>query len=193
MVERRQTHSLSKCVIKLKQLEGFYISHTQRQIIRKEYWVLKHFFCCCCSKTFLNEHEKQRKEWITLTQWVVIWSRECTGFSRVWLFVTPRTVAHPAPLSMGFSRQESWNRLPCLPPGDLPDPGIEPTSFLSPALVVGLFTTSTTWEAWGWWWGRLRGWQKIFKLNKLNTGILIYLILHLLHEKITPLNTIAKT
>ena len=42
--------------------------------------------------------------------------------------VTPRTVAHQAPLSMGFSRQESWSVLPCLPPGDLPDPGIEPWS-----------------------------------------------------------------
>ena len=43
----------------------------------------------------------------------------------VWLFVTPRTVAHQAPLSVGFSRQEYWSGLPCPPPGDLPDPGIE--------------------------------------------------------------------
>ena len=40
----------------------------------------------------------------------------------------PCTVAHQAPLSMGFSRQEYWNGLPCPPLGDLPDPGIEPTS-----------------------------------------------------------------
>ena len=39
--------------------------------------------------------------------------------------VTLWAVAHQAPLSMGFSRQESWSVLPCLPPGDLPDPGIE--------------------------------------------------------------------
>ena len=38
----------------------------------------------------------------------------------------PWTVAHQAPLSMGFSRQESWNELPIPFPGDLPDPGIEP-------------------------------------------------------------------
>ena len=38
------------------------------------------------------------------------------------------TVARHAPLSMGFSRQEYWNGLPCPPPGDLPDPGIEPKS-----------------------------------------------------------------
>ena len=38
---------------------------------------------------------------------------------------------------MGFSRQEYWSGLPCLPSGDLPDPGIEPASFMSPALQVG--------------------------------------------------------
>ena len=47
----------------------------------------------------------------------------------------------------GFSRQEYWNGLPCPPPGDLPSPGIEPTSLTSPALAGGFFTTSTTWEA----------------------------------------------
>ena len=48
--------------------------------------------------------------------------------SRVRLFVTPWTVAYQAPLSMGFSRQESWNGLPFPSPGDLPNPGIEPGS-----------------------------------------------------------------
>ena len=47
---------------------------------------------------------------------------------------TPWTAAHQAPLSMGFSRQEHWSGLPCLPPGDLPHPGIEPKSLSSPAL-----------------------------------------------------------
>ena len=42
--------------------------------------------------------------------------------------VTPRTVVHQAPLSMGFSRQEQWSGLPFPSPGDLPDPGIEPGS-----------------------------------------------------------------
>ena len=50
------------------------------------------------------------------------------------LFVTPCTVAHRAPLSMGFSRQEYWSGLPCLSVGDLPDPGIEPVSPVAPAL-----------------------------------------------------------
>ena len=53
----------------------------------------------------------------------------------------PWTVAHQAPLSMGFSRQDYWGRLPFPPPGDLPDPGIEPTSLVSPALASGFFTT----------------------------------------------------
>ena len=48
---------------------------------------------------------------------------------------------------MGFSRQEYWSGLPCPPPGDLPDPGIEPASLTSPALAGGFFTTSATWAA----------------------------------------------
>ena len=56
-------------------------------------------------------------------------------------------IAHQAPLSMGFSRQEYWSGLPHPPPGDLPDPEIEPASLMSLELVGGFFTTSTTWEA----------------------------------------------
>ena len=63
--------------------------------------------------------------------------------------VIPRTVACQAPLSMGFSKQEYWNRLPFPPPGDLPKPGIEPVSLISPALAGRFFTTSATWEALG--------------------------------------------
>ena len=48
------------------------------------------------------------------------------------------TIAHQAPLSMGFPRKEYWNGLPFSPPEDLPDPGIEPGS---PALAGGFFTT----------------------------------------------------
>ena len=44
------------------------------------------------------------------------------------------TIAHQAPLSMGFSRQEYWSGLPCSPPGALPNPGIEPTFPVSLAL-----------------------------------------------------------
>ena len=49
-------------------------------------------------------------------------------FSKVWLRVILRTAVRQAPLSMGFSRQETWSELPCSPPGDLPDSGIELTS-----------------------------------------------------------------
>ena len=52
--------------------------------------------------------------------------------------VTPWTVAHQGPLSIGFPRQEYWSGLPFLPPGDLPKAGIEP---VSPALAGGFFTT----------------------------------------------------
>ena len=63
------------------------------------------------------------------------------------LTATPKTVAHLAPLSLGFPRQEYWNGLPFPSPGDLPDPGIEPMSLKSPALAGRFFTTNTTWEA----------------------------------------------
>ena len=49
-------------------------------------------------------------------------------FSSVQLCATPWIVAHQAPLSMGFSRQEYWSGLPCPPPRDLPNPGTEPRS-----------------------------------------------------------------
>ena len=68
-------------------------------------------------------------------------------FSRVQHFATLWAVALQAPLSMGFSRQEYWTGLPCPLPGDLSDPGIDPTSLMYPALVGGFFTTSTSWEA----------------------------------------------
>ena len=58
--------------------------------------------------------------------------------------VTPWTAAHQAPLSVGFSRQEYWNGLPSPSPGDLPEPGIKPTSL---ALAGEFFTTNATWEA----------------------------------------------
>ena len=61
-------------------------------------------------------------------------------FSRVQLFPTLWTVAHQAPLSVGFSRREYWGGLPFPPPGDLPNPGTEPTCLASPALTGGFFT-----------------------------------------------------
>ena len=72
---------------------------------------------------------------------------ELSPFNCVQLFVTLWSVACQTPLSLGFSRQEYGSGFPCLPPGDLPDPGIKPISLASPSLEGSFFTTSTTWEA----------------------------------------------
>ena len=68
-------------------------------------------------------------------------------FSHVRFFATTWTITSQAPLSMGFSRQEYWSRLPCPSLRDLPDAGIEPASLRSPELAGRFFTTSATWEA----------------------------------------------
>ena len=87
----------------------------------------------------------------TVVNYFILWTKIhcccCCRFSRVRLYVTPGTVACQAPLSLRFSRQEYWSRLPCPPPGDRPNPGIKPTSLMSPALAGGFFTTSAAWEA----------------------------------------------
>ena len=64
-------------------------------------------------------------------------------FSLVQLFVTPWAVARQAPLSVGFSRQEYWSGLPCRYLGDLPHPGIKPTSPLFPAFGQVLYHGTT--------------------------------------------------
>ena len=68
----------------------------------------------------------------------------CEVASVLFNSAAPWTVAHQAPLSMGFPRQEYWSGMPFPSPGDLLNPGIKPTS---PALAGGFFTTSATWEA----------------------------------------------
>ena len=67
--------------------------------------------------------------------WVKFYIRTCMcvcacahSLSHVWLFVTLWAIAHQAPLSMGFSRQEYWSGLPCRLPENVPSPGVEPTS-----------------------------------------------------------------
>ena len=69
----------------------------------------------------------------------------CFVLSHVWYFVAPWTVTRQAPLSMTFSRQGYWSRLPFLLPGDFPHLGIETVSLMPPA-SGRLFTTSTTQE-----------------------------------------------
>ena len=68
--------------------------------------------CICCLEILANNIMKVKVK----------------SLSRVRLFATPWTVAHQAPPSMGFSRQEYWGGLPFPSPGDLSDPGIEPRS-----------------------------------------------------------------
>ena len=71
----------------------------------------------------------------------------CSGPQLCLTLVTPWTITRQAPLSIGFSRQECWNGLPCCLPGNLPNAGIEPAFLaMSPVLAGRFFTTSATWE-----------------------------------------------
>ena len=88
-----------------------------------------------------------RHDWSDLAAAAASLNSACWHFSPVWLFATLWTVACWSPLSMGFFRQEHWSGLLCLPPGNLPNPGIEPASLSFPSLADWLFTISATWEA----------------------------------------------
>ena len=63
-----------------------------------------------------------------LPSFLPYWKWKCRSLSCVRLFATPWTVAHRAPLSIEFTRQEYWRGLPCPSPGDLPNPGTKPRS-----------------------------------------------------------------
>ena len=69
----------------------------------------------------------------------VVWLCMLSHFSCGRLFAIPWTVTNQAPLSIRFSRQEHWSGLRCLPSGNLPYPGIEPPSLMSPALTGRFF------------------------------------------------------
>ena len=88
--------------------------------------------------------------WLKLPKWRCLapLPHACmlSHFGCVWLFVTLWTIAHQAPLSTGFSRQEYWSGFPYPPPEHFPDPGIKPLS-LSSALAGKSFATSATWKA----------------------------------------------
>ena len=88
--------------------------------------------------------QKVGPDWTTKQQQ---WACVLSCFSRVWLPVILWTVVHQAPLSIEFSRQEYWSRWPFPPPADLPNPGMELESLMSPELAGGFLTTRTTWEA----------------------------------------------
>ena len=99
-----------------------------------------------CIKWAWTEEQKKR----TMIHFLLMRAMVLSRFSRVQFLITPWTVARQVPPSMGFSRQEDWSGLLCPPPGDLPNPGIEPTSLMSPALAGGFFTTSATRKAPEW-------------------------------------------
>ena len=101
-------------------------------------------------------YDSQQRQMEPLPLCVLLWM--CGMLSRVQLLETLWTVARQASLSMGFSRQEYWSRLPCPTPGDLSDPGIKPVSLVSHALAGWFFTTlppvsclyvhGTKWKPW---------------------------------------------
>ena len=84
----------------------------------------------CCSPW--GHKESDTTEQLNWTELIYVYV--LSHFSSIWLLVIPWTVACQAPLSLGFCRQEYWSGLPCPPPGDLPDPGMEPASSAAPAL-----------------------------------------------------------
>ena len=79
-----------------------------------------HEVCTAVLETFI---EREAHRFLPAVPKPTVKSLSC-----VWLFVTPWTVAHQAPLSMELSREEYWSRLPFPSPGDLPDPRIKPWS-----------------------------------------------------------------
>ena len=89
---------------------------------QKSLWSLAVVCVCVCMLTCVHRHAR---------------GQSCPTFVMPWI------VACQASLSMGFSRQEYWSGLPFPPPGNLPDPGIQPLSPTSPALAVRFFTTET--------------------------------------------------
>ena len=96
---------------------------------------------------FRRDHSSGREIGSTLNTGTCV---HVQSLSRVRLFATPWSIACQAPLSMGCSRLEYWSGLPCPPPGDLPNPGIEFTCLTSPASAGRFCPTSSTREAPKW-------------------------------------------
>ena len=107
-----------------------------------ERFVGEHWRTIICGGTVLSLSASPVQELMTRNhgQFKVILTLRV--FSQARLFASPRIVAHQAPLSVGFYRQEYWSELPFPSPRDLPDPGIKPTSLESPALSGRFFITA---------------------------------------------------
>ena len=102
-----------------------------------------------------------RSPWL-LTKSEIVSSITCRGYKPFWFGIKCTMCKYvksvqsnsfgsydcslPGSSVLGILRQEYWSGLPCLTPGHLFNPGIEPSSFMSPSLTSGLFTTSATWE-----------------------------------------------
>ena len=111
----------------------------------QSYWLL-----CCVSVTSGTFQHAPAHDCLEVSSlfWIILSVSSCvcmlSHFNHVWLFVSLWTVTPQAPLSLVYSRQESWNGMPCPPPGHLPNPGIKPVSLMSPTLAGKSFTTGVT-------------------------------------------------
>ena len=97
-------------------------------------WLACRSFGICPFTKIVSGNLPIRLRWKVRVLYIYVLVCVLGRFSDVWLFATLWTVARQVPLSMVFSRQESWSGLPCPLPGDLPDPGIKPMSLMPPAL-----------------------------------------------------------
>ena len=89
-------------------------------------------FLSFCEQLISLSIMSSRPTYVVACVWITfLFKWKWKSLSCVQLFATAWTVAHQAPLSMGFSRQEYWSGLPCPCPGDLPNPGSEPQSLKS--------------------------------------------------------------
>ena len=126
------------------------------------------FFHLCISTmstdSVNNINSKYRSSY--LSQFFLFFFHTCvlSHFSALHHFVTLGTITHQALRSMGFSSKVYWSGLPFPPPGALPDPGIQPVSFTSPALGGGFFTTIAS----------CHGFQSQFSAKKLQTDLKFY-------------------
>ena len=120
---------------------------------RQEYWsgccfLPQGIFPSQGSNLGLPHHKRFLYRLTTREAHIYIYACVLSHFSCVCLFETLWTVACQASLFIGFYCTSTlWSLLPCPPPGDLPDPGIEPTSLRSPELAGRFFIAGVTWEA----------------------------------------------
>ena len=122
--------------------EGNYLKHLYYDTSRPKFRKIKNL--SLQSKFISSVSWSNKCTWLNERSW---YYRMCSVASVLFDSAMLWTLACHAPLSMEFSKQENYSGLPCPPPGDLPDSGIEPASLMSPALAGRFFTTSTTWEA----------------------------------------------